>query len=100
MMPSLAIDIHDHLARYLAEEMSLSEFWDWFMPQTWDVGHDVDQATAGTAYDIQLLLFEFSDDLWTEDELRDRLRWFARDYQTTLTSSSITDPTTIQTGSS
>lgn len=83
-MPSLATEIRDQLARFLAEEAPLAEFWDWLMPQTWDVDQEVDQGSTDLAYDIQLLLFEFSDDLWTEEDLKSRLRALAPDYQIVL----------------
>ena len=76
-MPSLSAEIRDRLAHYLAEEMPLSAFWEWFMSQTWDIGQDVDQRIADLAYDIQLLLFEFSDGVWTEEELKSRMRAYS-----------------------
>jgi hypothetical protein len=100
MRPSFGVDFREHLARYLAEEIQLSAFWDWFMRRTWEASDDVDQSTAALAYDVQLLLFEFSDGLWTELELRDRLRALVTDYHTTLTSSGDPQAPTVRTGSS
>jgi hypothetical protein len=70
------------------------------MRRTWEASDDVDQSTAALAYDVQLLLFEFSDGLWTELELRDRLRALVTDYHTTLTSSGDPQAPTVRTGSS
>jgi len=74
MNPSFELDIRDWLARYLAGEVSLSEFRQWFVPATWDIELGDDPAAARLSYDLELRFAEFSNGHWTEEQLKSLLR--------------------------
>ena len=76
MSYSLDFDIRERLAAYLADENSLSEFEDQFIPETWDVDQFDNLVLTDLVYGIKLRLAEFSRGDWTEKELRDLLRPF------------------------
>jgi hypothetical protein len=69
MSHSLDIDIRERLAAYLASEISLGEFEDWFFSEIWDVDQVDDLDLLSLVYGIKLRLAEFSHGDWTEDEL-------------------------------
>lgn len=87
MSYSLDFSIRDRLAAYLAGEISLREFEDWFFPETWDVDQLNNLALTNLVYGIKLRLAEFSHGDWTEKELHDLLRPFIEEY--TMVASSI-----------
>jgi hypothetical protein len=66
--------IREQLATYLAGEISLSDFEDWFFPETWDIDQTDNLSLLNLVYGIRLYLAEFSHGDWTETELQDRLR--------------------------
>jgi hypothetical protein len=74
MSHSLDFNIHERLIDYLAGEITLRDFEDWFFPETWDVDQKRDLALVGLVYAIKLSLAEFSNGDWTEDELRGLLQ--------------------------
>jgi hypothetical protein len=76
MSYSLDFNIREQLASYLAKEISLREFEDWFFPETWDVDQLGDLALLNLVYGIKLRLAEFSHGDWTDKELRSLLRPF------------------------
>jgi len=76
MSYSLDFNIHEKLAEYLAGEISLREFEDWFFPETWDIDQIDNLALANLVNGIKLRLAEFSNGDWTEAELRSLLRPF------------------------
>ncbi len=63
------------LGQYLAGEITLRTFEDWFVPLTWqpEAGTD-DPAVANLVSEIELCLAEYSSGHWTEAELREHLR--------------------------
>lgn len=70
MQYSLDFEIRDHLAAYLAREISPHDFENWFFPKTWDVDQTGDPALVDLVYEIKLNWAEFSNGDWTEEELR------------------------------
>lgn len=70
MQHSLRLDIHDHLAGYLAHETTLSEFEEWFVPATWGRATRELPGTAELIGEIELRLAEHSNGHRTEAELR------------------------------
>jgi hypothetical protein len=70
MPQSLEFSIREQLASYLANQISLNEFEDWFFPETWDIDQTNDVALLNLVYGIKLLLAEFSNHDLTESELR------------------------------
>ena len=73
MSYSLDYTVRERLAAYLADEISLSEFEDWFFPETWDIDQTDNLDLLNLVYSIKLRLAEFSNGDWTEAELRSRL---------------------------
>ena len=73
MYGPLSFQINAHLCRYLTGEISLIEFQEWFIPSTWNVEHSQDPYAVELAANIHLLLAEFSNGDWTEEELRAKL---------------------------
>ncbi len=80
MQHSLEFEIRDRLIAYLANEISLHDFEDWFFPKTWDVDKMHDPALLDLVYQIKLDWAEFSNGDWTEKELRSMLRSLAQRY--------------------
>ena len=80
MSYSLDFNIRERLASYLAKEISLRAFEDWFVPETWDVDQLGDLALINLVYGIKLRLAEFSHGDWTENELRSLLRPFIEQF--------------------
>lgn len=74
-MPSLLdLLIRQRLASYLDGETSLPDFNAWFVPATWNVGHDEDPSAYDLTNELYLRLAEHANGHWTETELKDRLR--------------------------
>jgi hypothetical protein len=74
MSHSLDFAICEQLGRYLAHEISLREFKDWFFPETWYADQIAGPALIDLIYSIKLDLAELSHGDWTESELRDLFR--------------------------
>ncbi len=64
--------IHDQLVRYLAREISLEKFRDWFDLTAWDLQRTNNIGGRELAGEIELRLAEFSNAHWTEEELRQK----------------------------
>ncbi len=60
MSHSLDYKIRERLAEYLASEISLREFENWFFPETWDIDQIDNPALANLVYGIKLRSAEFS----------------------------------------
>lgn len=69
MKPSLHHELNDRLSRYLAGQIDLSEFHDWFIPASWDIDAESQQFKR-LAHRLQLLLAEFSNGDRDEQDLR------------------------------
>lgn len=81
MKSLIDLEIHNQLVQYLAEDISLREFRNWFDASTWNMeqrgaNHDA----LELAGEIELRLSEFSNGHWTEVELRNMLLPLVRDY--------------------
>lgn len=73
-MENLETTIRRHLVRYLAGQMSLDDFTDWFVGATWNIQKRGDVGAKQLVYSIELALAEASSGLLTVDELRTELR--------------------------
>jgi hypothetical protein len=71
MEASIRDEIYNWLSRYLAGQISLREFHDWFIPATWEL--DDQSEPAKLVHRIQLLLAEFANGDRLEDDLREAL---------------------------
>lgn len=73
-------EIRDWLARYLAKEIPLEEFEDWFVRQSWDMHVGSPEAAQKLASAIELRLAEHSSGHLTDEDLRRELRSFVATY--------------------
>ena len=58
------------IRNYLVGGESLDDFEDWFVSRSWDVHLTDDLAAANLVAEIELRLAEFSEEHWSEGELR------------------------------
>jgi hypothetical protein len=79
------LEIHNQLVRYLANEISLAEFRDWFDQTTWDVDLQGNPAASELAAEIELRLAEFSNGHRDEADLRRILRPLVKTFWTSST---------------
>lgn len=77
MPSSFAPELRGWVVAYVSGRASLREFQEWFVPRSWmlDWAEDPDQARVAAR--IELLLAEWSNGHWSEDDLKDRLAQFA-----------------------
>lgn len=80
MESSLDLEIRKRLSLYLAGEISLQNFEEWFVPASWNVHQSGNQAAINLVYDIELWLAEFSDGIWSEQELKQYLLSLSENY--------------------
>ena len=73
------IKLKNKLSEYIAGEITLSEFKDWFVPTYWNVHKRDDEELSNLVYDIELRLAEYSNGDWTESELKGLLLFIIRD---------------------
>ena len=64
------IKLKNKLSEYIAGEISLSEFEDWFVPTYWNVHQRNHKELINMVYDMELRLAEYSSGCWTEEELK------------------------------
>jgi hypothetical protein len=81
----LDLKIHNQLVRYLAGEISLAEFRDWFDRATWDVDLQGNPVASELAAEIELRLAEFSNGHRDEADLRSILHPLVRTFITSGT---------------
>lgn len=72
MLEELDLEIFRYLAAYLAGEISLEQFRDWFDASAWQSEKSSDEAAQVTST-VELRLAEYSNGHWTENELREQL---------------------------
>jgi hypothetical protein len=89
----LELEIREHLSAYLAGEISLREFEDWFFQKTWNADSVDDPALVDLIYQIKLNWAEFTNDDWSEEELRAMLEPLARQFTVSPPSTQIVPST-------
>lgn len=100
MSHSLNFRIHERLAEYVANQISLRVFEDWFFPETWDIDDTDNQELMNLVYGIKLRLAEFSHGDWTETELRQLLRTISTKYTIVGQNATVAPHSQIQYGTS
>lgn len=70
--------MRDHLALFLAGDVSLDTFTDWLVGATWNRDTMGDAAASQLAYSIEFVLAEHSSGFLSEDELRSELQQFSQ----------------------
>jgi hypothetical protein len=73
MTDSLAIAIRERVNSFLAGDLTLLQFQDWLVANTWDVEEQGDPHATDLTYEIKLALAEHSRGDISEDELRERM---------------------------
>ena len=86
MQHPLELEIRDRLSAYLAHEISLHDFEDWFFPMTWSVDKLDEPALLDLVYQIKLDWAEFTNGDWSEEELRSMLQSLVERYTITFSS--------------
>lgn len=66
-------EIRRKLASFLRRELSLDVFEKWLIANSWNAKSDSAKAAFQLAASIELVLFEYSNDHLTEDQLRAKL---------------------------
>ena len=79
-MQTLDLELRERLAKYLGDEITLQELYDWLTPQAWDVASRAGPRIADLFHEIDLLLSEYSHGDWDEGELKAQLAPFATSY--------------------
>lgn len=74
MQNSIIREIRERLGEYIAGQVNLREFEDWFIPRSWNIEKAGSSDAEKLAGEIELRLAELSDGHWTEDEMKDLLR--------------------------
>jgi hypothetical protein len=82
MTSGIDLEIRDRLARYLNGDISLHDFEEWFVPVSWSVEQTHSAKAIELAAEVELRLAEFSNDHWTEAELRSKLQPLVSMYET------------------
>ena len=72
-MDPLEKSIRNHLAAYLAGNLSLNELQDWLVGATWNANESASSDAENLAYSIELVLAEYSGGYLTPDQLRSDL---------------------------
>jgi hypothetical protein len=80
MAASRERQIREAVMHYIAGGISLRQFQEWFAPHTWNIDSraGADDDLRRLANDVDLLLAEFSNGHWTEEELRSKLQQYRR----------------------
>lgn len=74
MQHSLEFEIRDHILAYIAGEISLRDFEDWFFPKTWEADKSGDTDLLDLVYQIKLDWAEFTNGDRSEKDLRSMLK--------------------------
>lgn len=71
-MFDIAYQLRSQLARYLAEEIPLAEFVEWFLSRCWSLNREEELAAGDLVREIELRLAEHSNGDLTDDELHEQ----------------------------
>lgn len=74
-MNTLWNNIRENLIDYITGKIPLSNFEDWLVPASWNVHQNEDRSTTNLVFAIELKLAEYSNGLWTEDELKEHFHF-------------------------
>lgn len=76
MSASLEQQIREAVRQYIAGVIALRQFQEWFAPQTWDLPAAEGDEVRALVNEIDLLLAEFQNGHWTEQELRTKFQQY------------------------
>src|SRR5262249_40783259 len=98
-MNSIDLEIREKLTSYLAMQISLVEFEDWFVTATWEIEKIGNPLALGLANEIDHRLAEFTSGHLREEGLRDLLKPLTQRYSVKISLGSSSDTLSIVTGS-
>lgn len=81
MGSSFEHELHAHVVAYVSGRRPLREFQEWFAPAAWALDERESPDDAHLAGAVELLLAEWSNGHWTEDELKEKLSEYAVDVE-------------------
>jgi hypothetical protein len=81
MESHLDLAIREKLSSYLVGKISLEEFEDWFVLESWNVAQSNNSNAVNLVYEIELWLAEYSDGHWSEKQLKNYLVPLVTDYK-------------------
>ena len=87
MQHPLEFEIREHLFAYLANNITLHDFEDWFFAKTWNIDTLDEPSLLDLVYQIKLNWAEYSEGHLSEKDFRSMLRSLAQRY--TISSSPI-----------
>jgi len=87
-MRLIDLQIREAIVRYLAEEISIQDFKDGFVPVAWQIEETNNRIAIELAHEIELILAEYGNGDWTEDEVRNGLRPFIQSYNVNISAPS------------
>lgn len=87
---ALDLELRHQIARYVAGELGLGEFKEWFVPFERRVRREGGPGAQDLAGEVELFLAEVSNDHWTEPELRKQLTPLVESYRVKFESPEIT----------
>jgi hypothetical protein len=73
--------VRRRLANYLAGKTTLRAFRRWFYPATWDIDGWAPASLKELVYEVKLLLAEYSNGDWTEDEFPTKMSVIIGSYE-------------------
>jgi len=79
-MPPLDIDIRDKIVSYLLDDISIEQLEDWFVSASYNFLQKENKNIVDLVSDIGLLLAEYSNGDWSENELKNFLRPMVESY--------------------
>ena len=82
MTVGIDLEIREWLGRYLNRDISLHDFQAWFVPVLWNIEQTHNAKAIELAGEVELRLAEYTNDHWTEDELRSKLQPLVSLYET------------------
>jgi hypothetical protein len=82
MTGGIDLEIRERLWRYLNRDISLHDLQAWFVPVLWDIEQTHNPKAIELAGEVELRLAEYTNDDWTEDELRSELQPLVSLYET------------------
>ncbi len=74
MPRSIASDLRDRLARYLAGALSLTDVRLWLASAVWDIEGSGDQRAVSLLHALELALAKYANGDWTDAELKELFR--------------------------
>ena len=79
-MTGLDVEQREKISRYLSDDLTLEAFYRWFTPEAWNIHQRADRQTAEVFHEVDLLLAEFAQGDWDEQEVKRRLTPFVTTY--------------------